>query len=121
MNAKIIPFPEQVETPLEEIDRQIRTCLAEIKADRDFIDYVATRMKYFIENYASTYFQMNFNLIVPPNLSPEQAEALVFSIEKGVQDNAKELQDMIRKIIMERLHLEIELYMNQKDIKYRLC
>ncbi len=121
MSTKIIPFPTQVESPLEELDRHIRTYLAEITVDRDFINCIANRMRFFIENYATKSFQGNFNLIVPPNLSREQADALVLSIEEGVQKNAKEVQEMVRKIIMERLHLEIEIYISQKDIKYRLC
>ena len=121
MTAKIVPFPLQTENPWEEIDRYIRAYLAEITTDRDFINDVGNRMSHFIENYASKSFEPTFNLIVPPNLSREQADALLMSLEKGVQATAAEVQDMVRNIIIERLHLEIEIYTSQKNIKYRLC
>lgn len=121
MPSKIIPFPTQVENPCEEIEKHMRMYLAEITADKDFINYVSGRMRYYIENYACKSFEPTFNLVVPPNLSREQADALLFSIDKGVKETAEEVQDMVGKIIMERLHLEIDLYKNQKDIKFRLC
>lgn len=121
MPSKIIPFPTQVENPCEEIERHIRMYLAEITADNDFINYVSNRMRYYIENYACKSFEPTFNLVVPPNLSQEQADALLFSIDKSITKTAEEVQDMVRKIIMERLHLEIEIYVSQKNIKLRLC
>jgi len=121
LTTKIVPFPTKNENPWEEVDRLIRAYLAEISADSYFINYVGNRMKDFIETYASKSFEPTFNLVVPPNLSQEQANALLLSIDKGVQDTAEEVQDMMRKIIIERLHLEIEIYASQKNIKYRLC
>lgn len=121
MATKIIPFPTRTESPWDELDRYIRIYLAEIIADNDFINYVGNRMRDFIEQYASKSFEPTFNLIVPPNLSHEQADALLSSIDKGVQDTAEEVQDMIKKIIIERLHLEIELYTSKKNIKHHLC
>ncbi|WP_378952355.1 hypothetical protein [Pelosinus sp. sgz500959] len=117
MAAKIIPFPIQNEQPLEEIDRYIRDYLAEIEADRDFIDYISNRMNYFIKNYANQYFEPTFDLVVPPNMSREQADALLLSIEMGVEHTAKQVQDMVGKIILERLQLEVELYEKQKNMK----
>jgi len=121
LTAKIIPFPTQTENPWEEVDRHIRAYLGEIAADNDFINYVGNRMRDFIEQYASKSFEPTFNLVVPPNLSKEQADVLLLSIDKGVRDTAEEVQEMVRKIIFERLHLEIEIYASQKDLKYRLC
>ncbi|GMB01220.1 hypothetical protein [Pelosinus sp. IPA-1] len=121
MQSKIIPFPTQVENPCEEIERHIRMYLAEITADKDFINYVSNRMRDYIENYACKSFEPTFNLVVPPNLSREQADALLLSLDKGVKETAEEVQDMVGKIIMERLQLEIEIYASQQDIKYRLC
>jgi len=123
LTAKIIPFPTpiQTESPWEELDRYIREYLGEIAVDNDFINNVGKRMRIFIEKYASKSFEPTFNLVVPPNLSLEQADALLLSIDKGVQDTAEEMQDMVRNIIIERLHLEIEIYTSQKNIKYRLC
>lgn len=121
MTAKIIPFPTKPQTPWEEVDIHIRAYLAEITSDKDFINDIANRMKHFIEKYASKSFDPTFNLIVPPNMSSEQAEALLVSIDKGVQETAEDVQDMVRKIIVERLHREIEIYISQKKIIYRLC
>jgi len=123
LTAKLVFFstPIQTERPWEEVDRHIRAYLTELAADRDFTDYVGNRMKIFVEKYASKSFEPAFNLIVPPNLSREQADALLVSIDKGVQGTAEEVQDMISKIIIERLQLEIEIYKSQNGVKYRLC
>lgn len=121
MTAKIVPFPVYTEKPWEEVDRHIRAYLAELSADKEFINYVGNRMNNYIKNYASKSFAPTFNLIVPPNLSADQADALLSSLDKGVQDTAEEVQDMIRKIIIERLNLEIKLYTYRKDAKYHLC
>ena len=120
MTAKIILFPIQTESPWEKVDRHIRAYLAEIAADKTFINYVGNRMKDFIGKYASKSFEPTFNLIVPPNLSREQANALLFSIDKGVQNTAEQVQDMVSKIITERLHLEIEIYTSQKKYNENL-
>ena len=118
LTAKIIPFPTPVpiESPWEEVDGHIRAYLAEIKSDIFFIDYVANRMKDFIDKYASKSFEPIFNLIVPPNLSREQADALLLSVDKGMQGTIEEVQDMVRKIIVERLHLEIQVYESRKAL-----
>lgn len=120
MTAKIILFPTQTESLLEEINRYIRAYLAEVRADNDFINYVSHRMKIFIEKYASKSFEPTLNLVVPPNLSQEQADALLLSIDKGISDTAKEVQDMVSSIILERLQLEIQIYESQKNVKYQL-
>lgn len=120
MAAKIILFPVQTKKPWEEVDQHIRAYLSEITSDIDFITDIGDRMRYFIEKYASKAFEPSFNLIVPPNLSQEQADALLLSIDQGVQETAEEVQDMVRKIIIERLHLEIEIYASQKSKKYHL-
>lgn len=121
MITKIIPFPSPKENPGEKIDEYIRLYLAETFPDKDFINYVGNRMKDFVEQYASHSFEPTFELIVPLNLSLQEADALLSSIDKGVQSTAEEVQGMITKIILERLHLEIELYTIKKNIKYRLC
>ena len=123
MTAQLVPFPTQIQTqcPWEEVDKHIRAYLTEIEANQHFINYVGDRMKNFVEKYASKNFEPTFNLIVPPDLSQEQADALLLSIDKGIQNTAEEVQDMISKIIIERLQLEIEIYQNQNSVKYRLC
>lgn len=121
MSAKIVPFPTQTENVLEEINSYIRAYLTEVTADRDFINDVSNRMEIFIEKYANKLFEPTLNLVVPPNLSREQADALLLSIDKGIANTAKEVQDMVSNIIFERLHLEIQIYASQKNIKHRLC
>jgi len=123
LTAKIVffPAPKQIENSWEEVNTHIRAYLMEIEANQDFINFVGNRMKDFVEKYASKSFEPHFNLTVPPNLSQEQADALLISIDKGIQDTAEEVQDMISKIIIERLQLEIEIYQSQKSIHYRLC
>lgn len=118
--ASIIPFPKQTESPDEEINRHIQDYLAEITPDKDFINYISHRMKNFIEKYTCKTFEPTLNLVVPANLSRVEADALVRSIDKGVQDTVEEMQAMVRQIIIERLHLEIEVYVSRKNIKYHL-
>ena len=121
MAAKVIPFPKQIESPGEELDRHIRAYLAEMDTDKEFINHVSQRMKSFIEQYASKSFEPTLNLVVPPNLSREQADALVVSIDTGIQNTIEDIQDMMRKIVLERLHLEIEIYSNLRKLTYGRC
>lgn len=121
MIGKIVPFPIAKESPAEELDTYIRAYLNEMIADKDFINVVANRMKNFIEKYATSSFEPTFTLVVPPNLSREQADVLLASIDEGIQATAKEVQEMMRKIIFERLELEIQLYNSKKNIQYHLC
>ncbi len=110
MTAKVIPFPKKPGQNLTEIERLMRKWLAEISENKDLIEYVTNRMMIFIKKYASQSFEPTFNLPVPPNFSKEEAEALLRSIEKGVDDTAGQVQEMINKIIIERFFLEIEIY-----------
>jgi hypothetical protein len=114
LTAKIIPFPKKPEPKLTEIENLIRRWLAAMSADHDLTGYVVNRMLFFIDKYASGSFEPVFNLPAPPNLSKTEAEALVLSIQKGVDNTANQVHEMINKIIIERFFLEIEIYKNQK-------
>lgn len=113
MAASVIPFPQTPGQDLPEIENLIRNCLVEISANHDLIESVTGRMMDFIEKYASQSFEPTFNLPVPPGFSKEDAEALRCSIEKGVDNTAEQVQEMINKIVMERFLLEIEIYENR--------
>ncbi|MEN6567679.1 MAG: hypothetical protein ABFC57_15450 [Veillonellales bacterium] len=110
MTAKIVPFPTLDVQSLAAIDKLIRTYLAEMTADNNLIDYVGDRMKDFIEKYAYKSFVPSFHLAIPPHMSQPQVDALLCSIEEGLQRNAGQMQEMINKIIFERLYREVEIY-----------
>jgi len=114
LTAKVIPFPKKPEQNLTETERLIRKWLVEMSTDNDLIEYVVDRMIMFIDKYANKSFEPTFNLSVPPNLSKEEAEALLLSIEKGVDNTAEQVCEMVNKIIVERFFLEIELYQMRK-------
>ena len=65
---------------------------------------------FFIDKYVSKTFEPIIDLPAPKNLSREEAEAILSSIEKGIDHTAQEVQDMINRIIIERLYLELEIY-----------
>jgi len=115
--AKVIPFPTQSEPNLTEIEILIREWLFNISEEHDFIEHVATRMMSFISNYANKWFEPTFNLAVPPTLTLEERKTLVVSIETGVDDTAKQVQEMVNKIIVERFFLEVEMYESREKSK----
>jgi hypothetical protein len=115
--AKVIPFPTQSEPNLTEIEILIREWLFNISEEHDFIEHVATRMMNFISNYANKWFEPTFNLAVPPTLTLEERKTLVVSIETGVDDTAKQVQEMVNKIIVERFFLEVEMYESREKSK----
>jgi len=115
--AKVIPFPTQSEPNLTEIEMLIREWLFNISEEHDFIEHVATRMMSFISNYANKWFEPTFNLPVPPTLTLEERKTLVASIETGVDDTAKQVQEMVNKIIVERFFLEVEMYESREKSK----
>lgn len=114
MIASVIPFPKKAEPDLSEVEKLIRKWLTEMAASGDEIEYVVERMMFFIDNYASKTFEPTFDLPIPPSFSKEQAEAMLKSIEKGVDTTAQEVQEMINRIIIERLFLEMEIYESRK-------
>ncbi len=110
MPAKIIPFPYQNTSALDEIDQRIRASLASMSLDETLINHVGDRMKNYIEKYASTAFDCRFNLPVPYYMAQEERNALLKAVEAGIQDTADQVQEMVNQIILERISLEIELY-----------
>lgn len=117
MTAKVVPFPRKSKQNLTDMERLIRKWLLRMSADNDLIECVADRMMAFIDKYASKSFEPTFNLLVPPNLSEEEAKNLLVSIEMGVDNTAKQVYAIINQIIVERLFLEIEIYESQKSEK----
>ena len=114
MAASIIPFPKNHDQNLPEVEQLIRQWLTEMAASSDAVENIAERMMVFINKYATKEFEPTFDLPVPPNVSAEQAQALLASIEKGIDTTAQEVQEMINRIIIERLFLELEIYENRK-------
>ncbi|WP_094605388.1 hypothetical protein SPSIL_001990 [Sporomusa silvacetica DSM 10669] len=117
MAAQVIPFPAKSEPNLTEMEKLIREWLFNVSEDEDFIETVASRMMNFINNYANKWFEPTFNLVVPSTLTLEERKALWVSIETGVDDTAKQVQEMINKIIVERFFLEIEIYESKEKGK----
>jgi hypothetical protein len=121
MAARIIPFPKASEPNISEIERLIRLWLAEMSDSRDFVETITARMMAFINKYTNRTFEPVFNLAVPPGLSPAQMRSLVVSIETGVDNTAIQVQEMINRIIVERLFLEVEIYECGNRIESRNC
>ena len=109
MTAKIVPFPVNSKQDCTEVEKIIRRWLQELPADLEFSDCVTTRMMSFISDYATRTFEPTFNLAAPAHMSESEAEALLRSIEKGVNNAACQVQEMINKIIIERFFLEVEM------------
>lgn len=114
--AKIARFPVQSGQGPEALEGLIRKYLAEMIVDPDSIEAIAERMMFFIDNYLNIWFNPAFDLVVPP-MSQEQADALLLSLEKGVDAAAEQINTMVNRIIIERLFLEVEIYQNQKSVK----
>lgn len=123
MSASIIPFPKKPDQNLAELEKIMRRWLAELSTNPDLIETVVTRMLKFIEHYASKSFEPIFDLPVPRDLSQEETQALLLSIEKGTDYTAQQVHQMINEIIVERFFLEIEIYetrnkaVNQSNFK----
>jgi hypothetical protein len=109
VTARIFQFPSQPEPNLLDIERRIRASLAGLSADEQMIEHVAERMMAFIKNYTHKTFEPNFSLPMR-TLSQEQSKAFLAALDKGIDGIAEQVQDMISKIVIERLFLEIELY-----------
>jgi len=112
--AKIIAFPDQSVPNATEIENVIREWLSRLSEDQEFIDTVADRMMSFIMNYTDKWVEPTFDLVVPPTLSREDRKTLLESIEKGVDDTARQVQEMVNRIIIERFFLEVDMYQSRK-------
>jgi type IV pilus biogenesis protein CpaD/CtpE len=110
--AKIVTFPKQA--AIGEVDSRIRRYLSEASADAALTEAVAARMKIFIDRYACKTFRPVFDLVVPAGMTKEETQALVRSIENGVDAAAEQVEKMICEIIVERLFLEVEIYRHRQ-------
>ena len=117
MAAKVIPLPQKDDYKVNDVENLIRKWLAELSTDEALIETVTNRMVLFIDTYANTWFEPVFNLPVPAHFSQEEAEAMLVSIEKGMDHTASQVQTMINKIIVERFFLEIELYETRNGLR----
>ena len=113
----MIPFPRRSEQIPSEIEQVIRRWLNEMSADHDFVNHVTERMLIFIHQYACKTFEPAFNLPAPANMSAKEADAMLLSLQEGVDQAAEQVQEMINRIIIERFFLEIELYELQRNEK----
>lgn len=122
MAATMIPFPRRSEQTSSEIEQVIRKWLNKISADYDLVNHVTERMLVFINQYACKTFEPAFNLPAPANMSAKEADAMLLSIQEGVDQAAEQVQEMINRIIVERFFLEIELYelaRNEKKVRLK--
>jgi len=118
--AKIVPFPVNSEQDCTEVEKLIRRWLQELPASPELSDCVTARMMSFITTYANKVFEPTFNLAVPAHMTEGEAEALLRSIEKGVDNTAFQIQEMINKIIIERFFLEVEMQ-ETRPIAHKPC
>lgn len=116
MTAKVIPFPSQTGPSLAEVENRIRACLIALTDDGAMVEHVVGRMMAFIEKYTCKTFEPCFNLPLRP-MPEEQTRAFLLALEDGVDTIAAQVQDMVNKIIMERLFLEVEIYEATRGMK----
>lgn len=117
MAAKVIPFPQKSEFNLTEIEQFFRKWLSEISGDSELIEHVTARMMAFADKYTNKWFEPTFNLAVPSHLTQEEVQKLLATIERGVDDSANQVHEMINRIIVERFFLEVEIYENLRSQK----
>lgn len=119
MSASIIPFPRKPDQNAAELEKIMRRWLDELSTDSELIETVVTRMLTFIEQYACKPFEPVFDLPVPRDLSQAETEALLEAIEKGTDAMARQVQQMINEIIIERFFLEVEIYKTRNSAVVR--
>lgn len=117
MAAEVIPFPQKSEFNLTEIEQFFRKWLSELSGDSELIEHVTARMMAFVDKYTNKWFEPTFNLAVPSHLTQEEVQKLLTTIEKGVDDSANQVHEMINRIIVERFFLEVEIYENLRSQK----
>lgn len=110
MAAKVIPMPQKAGYQSNEVEALLRKWLTEMSTDQGLIDTVAARMTEYIDAYANVWFEPVFHVPVPTHFSNVEAEAVLASIQQGVNRTAEQVQLMINQIILERFFLEIALY-----------
>ncbi len=110
MTAKIVSFPTPNDQMLQEMDRLIRAYLFELTGNPELTEQVGDRMSHFVANYANKTFEPCFNLPLPPDMPQQQIDHLMGAIDEGFQQNCREINEMISKIIFERMYFEVEYY-----------
>jgi hypothetical protein len=114
--AKIIPFPDKSGPNLAEVEKRIKGSLYALGSDDDMVEYVSGRVMAFIEKYTCKTFEPRFSLPLRP-MPEEQTRSFMQALEAGVDAIAEQVYDMVNKIIMERLFLEVEIYEATRGLK----
>lgn len=109
MTAKIIPFPPQDGPDLAETEQKIKAVLTAMTGDPALTDQVAGQMMTFIQNYTCKTIEPEFNLPAPP-MTETQRQAFRLALDAGIETIIEQVQDMISKIVQERLLREVEIY-----------
>lgn len=110
MPADIVVLQKRPRCSADSLDAMIRKYLQAISGDLCLIESVAARMKIYIAEYASLWFDPSFDLVVPAGISERDAKALLASVEAGVDRAAEQVNETISRIIIERMLLEVERY-----------
>lgn len=109
MPADIVVLQKKPRCGADSLDGSIRKYLQAVSEDPGLVESVAARMKAYIDEYASLWFNPSFNLAVPAGISDKDAKALLASVEAGIDRAAEQVNETISRIIIERMMLEVQL------------
>lgn len=113
--ANIVPFPGKTKKNVNPVADMIIKYLAAISNDCAMIAEVSAQMNTFVETYADIWFEPTFDLELPAAMTKKETAALLLSIEKGVDRAAEQVNEIISKIVIERLLLEVQIYEDRQS------
>jgi len=118
MMGELFKFPSESVKWWSMIEKNIRRYLVSSSGcfDQELIEHVIAETKIFCDKYISEPLKssVDLDLELPVGISLSQIDALVKSINKGFQDTFGQVEETLLQIILDRVDLEIKLYLSQR-------
>ena len=116
--AEVFQFPSESVREWSMIEANIRGYLSNSSGcfDQDLIEHVIAQTKVFYNKYINMQLKpsVDIDLVLPVGISLSQIDALMQSIDKAFQDKFRQVQDTLLHIIIDRVDLEVKLYLGIK-------
>ncbi len=114
--AEIIPFPSKPVRDWKFISETINKALIESGANKDMRDVVTERVKVLFDKINNG-IEYNIKLPIPSGTTQVQIDDMKKAIEEGIMEGMKQIQEMVGKVLVDKMLSEIYLYRLEKEGK----
>jgi len=111
----IIKFPTKQVRDKASIEKTIQDILKQTPLSQEMIDELTERHLGIWERYKCE-FPTNFSIPFPASSTEDEQKNIIKSLELGIKDFEKSLNDHMNALILERINAESRLYAFEKGL-----